>query len=316
MASQSIFAIDLCFNLDTGSRSGTKKAASTSLPVILRITKHLYKALAGVFLVAMALWLAWQHRTIQHLRNTNAELREMAAQGAALGEENARLRQSQEEARKRTGDHTAEVARLRGEVSGLRQQLAASSAQLLKTRQEKRDPGQGNKNEEMVLETYVANTRTLLAPGQTAVTGGWSTQPGKRLLIFVQPEIIGAGPPTQILLQAKLIEMPEGVITDIGMDALRAEQKESSSLGMLNKEQAESILKQLEETAGVELLSAPRVATFDGKQARVQMSQTKMIGGSNQQVGPVIEFIPRMSADGSAVDLTISAQLRMAVPAR
>ncbi len=78
------------------------------------------------------------------------------------------------------------------------------------------------------------DTRALLAPRQTLVTGGWTTPAGKRALFFIQPEIDGADVQAgQVTLRTRIVELPEAALTQLGLDGLKSAGKHGSSQAIL-----------------------------------------------------------------------------------
>ena len=59
------------------------------------------------------------------------------------------------------------------------------------------------------------------------------------------------------------------------------------------------------------VLSAPRVSTGDGRQAQVSSTTMRTIQGKTYEFGPTLDVLLRISADGSSVSLEITAKLRM-----
>jgi hypothetical protein len=72
----------------------------------------------------------------------------------------------------------------------------------------------------------------------------------------------------------------------------------------------------LSHTDGSEILSAPRVTTLLGRQAHVAVQENQMIAGRNQALGPSLDVMPTLSADGGAVDIDIKAEYTVAVKGR
>ena len=101
------------------------------------------------------------------------------------------------------------------------------------------------------------------------------------------------------------------------LDALKSEGKQSSRQTILTPEQAAALVKTLEGTADVDLVSAPMVTTLDGRHAEVKVAEVRTApAGETFETGPVIDITPHLSADRASVDLNITAQLRLAAPAR
>jgi len=97
-----------------------------------------------------------------------------------------------------------------------------------------------------------------------------------------------------------------------GLDSLRADGKETSGHGVLDAQQARDMIALLESSQGVNVLTAPRVTTLDGRQAQINVSQTKTINDQSYEVGPSLDVVPRVSADGRQTDLTVTARIREA----
>ena len=275
----------------------------TRLKVVLFVT---------LLLGGLGALLVWQQRALQELRAENSALRRTAAEMEAAREESARLAQTNidpaEVQRLRAGQ--SELLRLRAEVSQLRQQLKTTEAGSAKRAASAPDtastpidpPGSP-------VQTYVANTRASVMWQQTLITGGWKISPGKRALVFVQPQTDGAN--NQLMVQTRIIEVPEEVLSQVGLDALKSDDKQSFSQAILSSGQSDIILKALEKANGVQILFAPKVTTLDGRQAQVNVMNEQMISGATYQVGPSVDIMPRISPDHTSVDLTVSAQLRL-----
>ncbi len=268
----------------------------------------------ALLLVCIPAGLLWHQQSIQRLEKENARWRDTAAQAEAWRDENTRLHQTQTDpaTAERARLEQSELLRLRSEVAQLRRLLkeaAARSAALSKA------TSITTTNEEPVspVITYVATTRAPLSAKQTLVTGGWATTPGKRTLAFVTPEPLegtadGKG---QVSLQTIFVEAPDEVLTRLGFDKLKVDGKESDAQQILSNEKMQALLKLLGETSGVDVLSAPKVTTLDGRQAQVKVVDLLPVGGVSYEVGPSIDIVPNISADGTLVDLSVSAQLRL-----
>lgn len=72
--------------------------------------------------------------------------------------------------------------------------------------------------------------------------------------------------------------------------------------------EAQELGRRLNETEGVNLISAPRVTMVDGKQARISDlgPNRGVLGG---RIGVSVDLIPRISADGQTVDMTVLAEM-------
>lgn len=132
---------------------------------------------------------------------------------------------------------------------------------------------------------------------------------GKRALIFVQPQAIPGTQPAQITFQTRVIELPEQVLVQIGLDALQTDSKQSAAQAILSSQQTETILRTLETASGVEILSAPAITTLDGRQAQVSVTNEKSFAGQTYSLGPAVDIVSHIAQGGASVDLTIVARL-------
>lgn len=264
--------------------------------------------------------LYWQQQQLRRTREENTQLRAGAGELESLREEVTRLRQTQidpaELQRLRQGQ--AELLRLRGETSQLRRQLKEEQ-QPKRTAPAKESPPASAATETAAppVETFTANARASLGLKQTLITGGWMIPPGgKRGIVLVEPALSGdGGQPGQVVIQTKFVELPEDVLSKTGLDGLKFEGKESSSQAVLDAEQSQALINSLKETQGVNILSAPTISTQDGRQAEMKLGGTRTVNGVTFEVGPSVDVLPRLSPDGTSIDLTVTAQLRYQTPA-
>lgn len=267
----------------------------------------------ALLLVCIPAGLLWHQQSIQRLEKENARWRDTAAQAEAWRDENTRLHQTQTDpaTAERARLEQSELLRLRSEVAQLRRQLKEATARSAAL--SKATATTTNAEPVSPVITYTATTRAPLSAKQTLVTGGWATTPGKRTLAFVTPEPLegtadGKG---QVSLQTIFVEAPDEVLTRLGFDKLKVDGKESDAQQILSNEKMQQMLKLLQETSGVDVLSAPKVTTLDGRQAQVKVVDLLPVGGVSYEVGPSIDIVPNISADGTLVDLSVSAQLRL-----
>jgi len=232
---------------------------------------------------------------------------------AGLRDENERLKNS-----------TVELLRLRGETAALRQALAEAARKRSPSIAAATTPPNEPEPAPEPIQVFVANADAAVPAGYTMAFGGWATPPGKRTLVFVQPKIMEGTSPGRvgsILLECRFLEIPEEALANgvLGpnvarLENLKADGKASSMHSLLNGEEAALLLKTLEDTAGVDILSSPRVQTGDGTPAAVSVTEQKLIGGQEHSLGPSLDVEPRIAANGSSVNLTVSARLRKAGP--
>jgi hypothetical protein len=263
--------------------------------------------IAGGAIAGLITGFVVQHRSLHDLRAQNAHLLGRLAALSPLVSENARLLETApdpaELARLRR-DHR-ELLRLRGEVSILRheakrprQALAPETAFTQTTR-----AGTGP-----AVRSFKANLRSNVGKDETLVTGGWSTSPGKRTLVLVSPEVEQLlGGQRTVTLTARLFEAPEATLAALGLEPFQAEGEETSMGGILGAEETRSLISNLEQTPGVDIMTAPRVSTADGRQ--VQVTELPHGPDSTESIptGSILDFIPHVGADGTSVDLSVFA---------
>jgi len=309
--------------------AGTAVAATLTAATIKTIAMTtLQKAIIPVAIAAALGTGIYEARQASDLRTQVQKLRQHQE---ALAEQNQRSTSERDDATRQlatlNGENeqlklqTAELLKLRGDVARLRQQLAeaalkgpslAAKSTPVKVAAEPFEP----------VQIFVANADATVPAGQTMAFGGWATPPGKRTLVFMQPKIMesnGAGDTGSILLESHFIEIPDETLAKLGSDLnlagleqLKADSNASSSHSLLTSEEAALLLKTLKDTAGVNLLSSPRVTTGDGRQAVISITEQKTIGGQEHALGPSLDVEPRIAADGSSVKLTVSARLKKA----
>jgi hypothetical protein len=53
-----------------------------------------------------------------------------------------------------------------------------------------------------------------------------------------------------------------------------------------------------------------RISTANGRQAQIKASNNRTIGGVTFEIGPSVDVVPTVAADGSSLDMTVIAQIR------
>jgi hypothetical protein len=208
---------------------------------------------------------------------------------------------------------------LRGEVSQLRKDLKA--AQLAGVKRSREAAATNSPAEPASpVQSYSASVRANVPFAQTLVTGGWKLPSGKHALFFVEPQLMdrvgnvaqpGSGA-DQISLQTHIVELSEQALARLGLDSLKSDSMETGAQLTLNETQARSILDDLRQTEGVDVLGAPRVLTISGRQAQVKIANT-FIGPTGEpfEMGPMVDVVPTVGPDGQSADLQLKAQVRL-----
>src|SRR3954467_15927583 len=127
-----------------------------------------------------------QRQIIQRLEKENKGLLDESARNSADKDQTAGNISSEPD-RQQIEQDRKELLRLRAEVSALRRAVtnAAYSAKASALPASPPPP-------EPPVKIFETTAEVLLQPGETFVTGGWETSPGKRTLVFASPAVIDA----------------------------------------------------------------------------------------------------------------------------
>lgn len=307
----------------TSTSSVTQAIAMTTLQKTLFSTVLAVAIAAGLNEVRKSSGL---RAKLSAQQDEHALLADQLAQSNHAREES--LRQAAALQSKNQND-AAELVRMRGEVARLRRQLAEVAAARPTPAALPAAPKPDSEPPEP-LQIFVANADARVPVGQTLAIGGWATAAGKRTIMLVKPTVVDefgnattvealGGRRGQIDLESHIFEMPEEILDKTisnlnlpGMGRLKTDAKATSSHSLFTSDEADLLLKTLKDTTGVELLSAPRVLTADGRQAVVSVTENKMVEGREHALGPSLDVEPRIATDGSSVNLTVVARLRRA----
>lgn len=195
-----------------------------------------------------------------------------------------------------------DLLKLRGEVGLLKKQLAEVP---------KTNSANAAVQEEVVdtspVVTLKAHLRATVHWDNALVTGGWTTPGGKRAIVLAVPGRVPDDNAPTLKIETKIIELPEEKLNWF----LEKQTADGVSTGVLGVEAYKAFMKMANTTAGVDVLSAPAISTLDGRACEISVTDTRNIGGKDFTTGPVINFIPKISADGQAVELEMSAVLTL-----
>ena len=264
----------------------------------------------GFALGLLAGILVLQFNVVKKLQAENAALRAQAAQVDDLLAEIEQLKHGKisDAELQRLRDGQAELLRLRGEVTTLRRKNLEPKPKPAAT---KSTPAANtNAADSSPVQTFKTTVTASVGWNQTVATGGWLLPDGKRVLVFAEPVSV-ADTPDSVMIKNRFVEVPDALLDQFGLGKLRAgDSQDPGTSQLFTAEQSASLLKTMETTDGVEILAAPTVITANGRQA--QMSVTHDYTAPNGQVyslGPTVDIVPHISADGQAVDMTITPQL-------
>ena len=112
-----------------------------------------------------------------------------------------------------------------------------------------------------------------------------------------------AGPesatPNVITLEPKIVEIPDSVAKKLGLADLHTTRMETTQNGVFDGQQTEAFWKELEESEGVDLLAAPKVATVSGRSAQVSALEATIIDGQQYHLGSTLDIVPTRLDNGS-----------------
>ena len=278
-----------------------------------------YKSqIAGVLIIAgLVTLLVVQNQSFTRLQKENDGLQDASKQLEQLRDENAQLAKlaaNTNELAQLRKDRD-ELLRLRNEVHSLREKLKSAASQ---QKQSKPIPHTENISSDSnqpasAVTKYQSVVNATVPSGFSLATGGWETQPGKRMLVLNTPIVAEGG---QVEIRTRYVEMPDAVFDAHGFNYLKAEGTESKGSGILSDEKAAALLKAFEKTEGVDVVAAPSVTTLSGRQAQVQVLEMwQTMTGETQHIGPVLDVIPHITADRNSVQMSVIVNLtRLASP--
>ncbi len=258
------------------------KSSSFLIPLVLVLT---------AVILFQGYSLLRQQRENAELRKEVTKLREAekkyaeASRGPLSPDELESLRQSK-----------SELQRLRGQFAVLRKQLQDGPEK----KNDKPAPPPAAEKDEPPVQTFTAAASAQLKPDEIMVTGGWSTHAGKSVWIIISPTI--GDPkgvmPGQVMLDHKIIEVPDAVARNLGLAELKTGLSITSRHGVFDAQQTEVFWKQLEESDGVDVLASPKISTLGGREAQVSALSPTVIGGMQYQLGPTVNVTPTILDDG------------------
>jgi hypothetical protein len=239
--------------------------------------------------------------TIERLRKEIDELSKTQLSGSDLG----RLRADQREA-----------IRLRGEVMSLKQALAAAEQGANETRAAKSsdpqsDPATALRTSPLPEdnpEVRVHKTTLIsaqLPSGHSLLVGGWESQPGKRTFALIDPKRDPQGADV-ITVATRWVELSDEAAKRLRLGTyLDTSGEQSATLAQFS---AEEFAKIFENEAGVDLLTAPKVSTISGRQARISVTDSRETAAGPVDFGSQLDILPNLSEDGK-INVTLRASM-------
>ena len=113
------------------------------------------------------------------------------------------------------------------------------------------------------------------------------------------------------LYVSDFFEEAEEDFVKLGLKPFFVTENDSKVAVKYSSVQLQSLMDAIKTNFGADVLSAPRVITLAGRQAAVSATEVQTIAGKEETLGPSIDLLPSISADGVSVDL--DAKIRVAV---
>lgn len=265
-------------------------------------------SLGGNLLLLLAL-LSAHHRSGRIQAELAASQREQSRQMVILSELESAAKSQPASKPSLSDSELVELARLRNEVTRLRgEQRAAAPTNSPSVR---RSPVPAPTPVPAAPPvTKLTSTVTAQVPlGHALAIGGWTgAEPGQRIVGFITPAT-DANAPGQVLLQTHLVTIPDRLLDRLGLQDLRTGENSSQAAAGLDSARLAALLKLADQTAGVSVLSAPRVLTGNGQVAQISLRQSQPDG---TEFGPAISLNPTLDATGRSVRLEVGVELNLA----
>lgn len=202
-----------------------------------------------------------------------------------------------------------ELARLRNEVTRLRNEQRAAAVTNSVAARRPAAPAPAVSPSPARPITKLTSTVSAQVPlGHALAIGGWAgLEPGQRVVGFITPATV-ADSPGAVLLETRLVSLPDRLLDRLGLQDLRTDEAGSQSAAGLDPARLAALLKLAEQETGVSILSSPRVLTPNGQPATVSVTQTQPDG---THTGPIIKLTPTLDATGSSVRLDVGLELNL-----
>jgi RNA polymerase sigma factor (sigma-70 family) len=302
---------------------------SSTFLQLMNATQIKVASAGAIALVGLTTVLFIEHNDRTRLASENSQFRAQAAELDKLRAENERIKNQEVDSAElaRLRADRLELMRLRAEISGLKRRLSESTNALAVM--PSTEPG-AQPETKLAPKVFRFNTQTSakVPTGQTLVSGPWPGERGKRVWMYLTPQLLAQGPtgqeveigrtvgidgqlnqgPTgrQVEMKAVLIEGPEGqgLFRTPRSDSSNEGTTEHYATGLLDESQARMSLQACESIQGSRRISSPRVLAIDGQQAQIFIGQEQIIGEETVELGMKLEFLPVIAADGIHVSVT------------
>jgi len=254
--------------------------------------------IAIVLAAGLGIALFQKQAALQRLQADQARLQaQLAALAAELSTSQTQLGGANRELESAQRDRE-ELVRLRGEVSQLRR--ATNSA--VSTPKPTPAVPAPSITDPPEARRLIAAVKAHIPPNGLLVTGGWEIAPGRRALVLAGPvATVQPDGTVTIDVTTRIVDAPDSVLATLGLD-LKSNDR-SSAQQLFDADNAAALIQALEASEGVDVLSAPRVTTADGRQAQIGWSRDGEEGATQ------IDLIPRLDPTDGSIELVLSADL-------
>jgi RNA polymerase sigma factor (sigma-70 family) len=296
-----------------------------SLQIIRTITMSQFKtAILATIAVAAITIAVIQYRAVEKLRAENRGLVDQSQKLAELQAENERLSNLAAQAQRPA--MSGELLRLRGQVGLLRDDLRKALAVGHSTGANQDPMPAKSEASNDAAPPFTAALTARLSDKQTLVTGGWSTAPGVHTFILMTPNISPADgvntqvaadgskfdiPNAKITFNTCTIEVPDTMLTQLGLDQFQADGRDSSVQSVLAAADAEELLNVLKTPPDGVLVAHGEIITADGIAATMSISGSGDSSPNSQAAADEysIGLTPTLTADQTAVNLSINLKV-------
>ncbi len=300
----------LALSISTTATAGAALVTTAAAGVALTTTQK--ALLAGALAVVAGLGV-FQTTVALQLRRENEALR--SQQQTLLASEQVaqpQVESSPVEARADAEKPSAELLRLRGEVARLRRTAGDAVA---KADRVESAFGRIISNTPPI-KTYTATTIETAAWNEGFITGGWKMPSGKRTFVMAMFDPMSpagnvdmSGQARQVSVSVKILECSDATGETLGLARFNVDGDTTMTPHKVSRDQLEAMLKNGEQQ-DMTLLSAPKVLTMSGRQAEMRMVDVMpTASGEQYSVGPTIDIVPTISADGKSVQVAMVAKV-------
>jgi hypothetical protein len=266
-------------------------------------------SLAAIVIVALVIPLVIQRQYVTQLSAENADLRQQAAELAALRVQQQRSASQSPDAGQsdRSQREHQELVRLRGEIARLRNGLAQSTSRE-PADQASAAPGRPGTNDQTLPLRCTATATATVRSGDSFATGGWLTAPGTRTFFLATPSLRqGESGVRMIDIATILRKVPEAELPDTLLKKLEAQPAGASPV--FAGTELDGLMAALKSGQESNVMSRPRISTGDDGEASLMIGETSDTltnpDGTPRFIGTELHVLPRIK-DGEMVEVAVN----------